>query len=941
MKGCILSRERNHPLFIRPLERRVMLDAAFADTVDPETDATLDGGTFADSVNNGTGKDVAVGDFNGDGFDDLLVLSEGSGDGESILIYGSADRGDWGDLTEADLDNTNSVKFVGSSTVKQLGVEFIGDINNDGYEDIAFLNPGEAAGEGVRVVLGSANPAATIDLTDTSQGNVFYLEGSFTETEFGASVAGAGDINNDGFDDLIIGSPKGGGTNDPGRGYVLFGHGGAFADRNFSVNPLDGSDGFVIQGHVVGASGYRLGTAVAGVGDFNADGIDDLAISTILKNNNRGAVFVVFGRDTPFAASMNIIDLDASTGIIIDGGTANTYDIESFGSRITSAGDFNGDGFADIAISSYQSDVEKFQIRDAVHVIYGGNALPASFSIADIDGSNGTMLYTSDNAAGFGNSISAGADIDGDGFDDLVIGSHKNKDGSNSIGGAFVVYGNNRGNAVLHVTGGTTTNTDASEFIYSSSTNLDAKYLGESVAIGNFDGDGYADIVIADNEQNGDDGLVYYYYGLKGNTAPTVTAVADQAINDGESTNALAFTVADADGDAMTVTATSSNTAVVPDANIVIAGTGANRTVTVTAANNQSGTATITLKITDDRGSSVYETFDVTVTDVNADPTISAIANQTINEDGNTGALAFTVADADGDTVSVTGASSDTGLIPNGNIVIAGTGANRTVTVTPAAGQSGTATITLTLSDGNGGSATETFDVTVNAAAAPPIVPPPEAPAEAPPDVSDDIIELTGQKRQTVEAIESAEDDAASDEGGVNGAPLSGQDNTSQGAFSMAVTDMNADNFNTAYYGHNFSALGYKKAVTPSVNPVHSAFGTHDAQSIDIVTSVEQAMFGLDSDDVDAYTRYWSKLYDADNAQGSAGDANPPDIEPAAGSQDSGLGAGQSDQGAADAGNDKEAHLLNDITAGENFTTKLAMHANEFEQSVERLISSL
>ncbi|MAE50538.1 MAG: hypothetical protein CMH27_01880, partial [Micavibrio sp.] len=722
MKGCILSRERNHPLFIRPLERRVMLDAAFADTVDPETDATLDGGTFADSVNNGTGKDVAVGDFNGDGFDDLLVLSEGSGDGESILIYGSADRGDWGDLTEADLDNTNSVKFVGSSTVKQLGVEFIGDINNDGYEDIAFLNPGEAAGEGVRVVLGSANPAATIDLTDTSQGNVFYLEGSFTETEFGASVAGAGDINNDGFDDLIIGSPKGGGTNDPGRGYVLFGHGGAFADRNFSVNPLDGSDGFVIQGHVVGASGYRLGTAVAGVGDFNADGIDDLAISTILKNNNRGAVFVVFGRDTPFAASMNIIDLDASTGIIIDGGTANTYDIESFGSRITSAGDFNGDGFADIAISSYQSDVEKFQIRDAVHVIYGGNALPASFSIADIDGSNGTMLYTSDNAAGFGNSISAGADIDGDGFDDLVIGSHKNKDGSNSIGGAFVVYGNNRGNAVLHVTGGTTTNTDASEFIYSSSTNLDAKYLGESVAIGNFDGDGYADIVIADNEQNGDDGLVYYYYGLKGNTAPTVTAVADQAINDGESTNALAFTVADADGDAMTVTATSSNTAVVPDANIVIAGTGANRTVTVTAANNQSGTATITLKITDDRGSSVYETFDVTVTDVNADPTISAIANQTINEDGNTGALAFTVADADGDTVSVTGASSDTGLIPNGNIVIAGTGANRTVTVTPAAGQSGTATITLTLSDGNGGSATETFDVTVGAVNADPTI---------------------------------------------------------------------------------------------------------------------------------------------------------------------------------------------------------------------------
>ena len=100
----------------------------------------------------------------------------------------------------------------------------------------------------------------------------------------------------------------------------------------------------------------------------------------------------------------------------------------------------------------------------------------------------------------------------------------------------------------------------------------------------------------------------------------------------------------------------------------------------------------------------------------NANPTISDVTNQTINEGANTGALAFTITDAETAVASLTlaGSSSNTTFIPNGNIVFGGSDGNRTVTVTPAANGTGVATVTLTVSDGSGGTATDTFTVTVN-----------------------------------------------------------------------------------------------------------------------------------------------------------------------------------------------------------------------------------
>ncbi len=201
------------------------------------------------------------------------------------------------------------------------------------------------------------------------------------------------------------------------------------------------------------------------------------------------------------------------------------------------------------------------------------------------------------------------------------------------------------------------------------------------------------------------------------NDAPTISAIADQTINEDTSTGPLAFTLSDSDTPvgSLTVTASSNNQSVIPNSNIVIAGTGTNRTVTITPAANASGGPVIIMLTVSDGTSATTAAFNVTVTSVNDAPTISAIADQVINENSSTGALAFTIGDAEtaATSLTVTATSNNQTLVPNANVVIGGTGTNRTVTVTPAANANGgPAIITVTVSDGTN-SASETFNVTV------------------------------------------------------------------------------------------------------------------------------------------------------------------------------------------------------------------------------------
>jgi glucose/arabinose dehydrogenase len=187
------------------------------------------------------------------------------------------------------------------------------------------------------------------------------------------------------------------------------------------------------------------------------------------------------------------------------------------------------------------------------------------------------------------------------------------------------------------------------------------------------------------------------------NTAPTISSISNQNSAMNTPTAAIPFTVDDAGSGPtnLTVSGVSSNLTLVPNANIVFGGSGANRTVTITPAAGQSGTATITVKVSD--GSlTTSTTFVLTVTFTDTPPTISSIGNQTVNQATPTAAIPFVVGDAEtpAGSLTVSGVSTNLTLVPNGNIVFGGSGSNRTVTVTPVANQTGKTLITVTVSDG-------------------------------------------------------------------------------------------------------------------------------------------------------------------------------------------------------------------------------------------------
>ncbi|MFO0691587.1 MAG: PQQ-dependent sugar dehydrogenase [Myxococcota bacterium] len=199
------------------------------------------------------------------------------------------------------------------------------------------------------------------------------------------------------------------------------------------------------------------------------------------------------------------------------------------------------------------------------------------------------------------------------------------------------------------------------------------------------------------------------------NTPPTISDVTDWITAEDTPTGAIPFTIGDAETAAtsLTVTASSSNPAVVAASGLVLGGSGANRTLIVSPVANASGTATISLTVSDGSASAT-DTFVVTVVAVNDAPTISTVANQSTTPGGAVGPLAVTIGDLEtaATALTLTASSSNPTLLPNANVVLGGSGANRTVTLTPVAGQTGTATVTLTVGDGTT-TTTSSFTLTV------------------------------------------------------------------------------------------------------------------------------------------------------------------------------------------------------------------------------------
>jgi len=198
------------------------------------------------------------------------------------------------------------------------------------------------------------------------------------------------------------------------------------------------------------------------------------------------------------------------------------------------------------------------------------------------------------------------------------------------------------------------------------------------------------------------------------NEPPTISSLPDQTANEDTTIGPLEFTIGDVEtpADDLVLSTTSSNPALVPPGNIVLGGTGTTRTVTITPAANQSGTATISIYVSDGiTGAS--NSFLVTIRPVNDPPTASVISDQIANEDTVIGPITFTIGDVEtaASDLSVSAVSSNPELLPAENIILSSVGSDRTVTLVPAPDQSGASAVTIIVSDGEN-TVSNTFLVT-------------------------------------------------------------------------------------------------------------------------------------------------------------------------------------------------------------------------------------
>lgn len=338
----------------------------------------------------------------------------------------------------------------------------LGDVNGDGIDDIAVgLNRsvGASSAVGSTYVIFGRGPGdptpfgSSFGLFQVNGSNGFRIDGE-SANDFAASVAGGGDLNGDGINDILIGArgAQPGGLPDAGTVYVLFG-------RDDSVEPfpavssldmVEPSQGFRIDGQ----RGDRLAGATF-IGDVNGDGVDDIAVGRpgedVGRYGDAGIVYIIFGRRAStgemFPQSFELDDLEPGQGFRLFG-----YDqYDRAGTFVASAGDINGDGVNDMLVGAPGVDRQiAYGASDqgAVYVVFGKNGaagqfFPDSMELETLDPTDGFEIIGEGSRTGLGRAGAAAGDVNNDGFDDIVIGARNDgpRGSTDRPGIAYVIFG--------------------------------------------------------------------------------------------------------------------------------------------------------------------------------------------------------------------------------------------------------------------------------------------------------------------------------------------------------------------------------------------------------------------------------------------------------------------------------------------------------------------
>ena len=403
-----------------------------------------------------------AGDVNGDGYDEIIVGAPTNGDyyvNAMVFVYrGTASGLDWASywFSEDADGNSSTYGFLGNSA------STAGDVNGDGYDDIVVGAVGHDFNAGAAFVwygssggLGDSGMPDNADWSSTSEETYAY---------WGQSVGTAGDVNGDGYDDVIVGATHIGSHPEPGAAFIWYGSASGLGDDGTPDN-ADWSD-------MGDDEGGQFGSCARTAGDLDRDGYDDIVVGAPNHSGDQadeGRVYVYLGSASgPGSAPYWTVEGNQDNALM--GGSAGT------------AGDVNGDGFADLIVG-------------ASHYANGQAGEGAAFAWYGAPTDSPDWSKESDDAGAlFGHSAATAGDVNGDGYAELIVGAPSYDGGYPGQGKAFVYQGGHTG-------------LDPVPYWHAGSQETDGR-LGSSVATaGDVNGDGYADIIV------GAKGAAYVWYG--------------------------------------------------------------------------------------------------------------------------------------------------------------------------------------------------------------------------------------------------------------------------------------------------------------------------------------------------------------------------------------------------------------------------------------------